>query len=161
MTRFSKISCAVQLLHVSVALNLRLVTVDTTFDLTCEGKEVLVDDLGGLAVPLVLLGPLDVLVHLPLRREPLSTALIWAGERSLSGVVHQMKLQAPSLLECCRAAWMGAGKSWRRGVLAADVALQVVRIGKSCSTVLFFADKWPLAKVHSVVVGIQILMGSE
>ena len=33
MTRLSKISCAVQLLHVSVALNLRLVTVDTTFDL--------------------------------------------------------------------------------------------------------------------------------
>ena len=129
--------------------------------LASERKQVLVDDLGGLAVPLVLLGPLDVLVHLPLRREPLSTALIWAGERSLSGVVHQMKLQAPSLLECCRAAWMGAGKSWRRGVLAADVALQVVRIGKSCSTVLFFADKWPLAKVHSVVVGIQILMGSE
>ena len=33
MTTFSKISGAVQLLHVSVALNLRLETVDTTFDL--------------------------------------------------------------------------------------------------------------------------------
>ena len=54
--------------------------------LTCEGKEVLVDDLGGLAVPLVLLGLLDVLVHITLRLEPLSTALIRAGERSLSGV---------------------------------------------------------------------------
>ena len=67
--------------------------------LTCEGKEVLFDDLGGLAVPLVLLGLLDVLVHITLRLEPLSTALIRARERSLAGVVHQMELQASSTPE--------------------------------------------------------------
>ena len=51
--------------------------------LTCERKQVFVDDLGCLAVPLVLLGLLDVLVHLSLRLEPISTALIRAGEWSL------------------------------------------------------------------------------
>ena len=60
--------------------------------LACERKEVLVDDLGGLAVPLVLLGLINVLVNITLRLEPLSTALIRARERSFAGVVHQMEL---------------------------------------------------------------------
>ena len=117
-----------------------------------ERKQVFVDDLGGLAVPLVLLGLLDVLVRLPLRLEPLSTSFIRARERSLAGVVHQVILQSRSLLECRRAAWMGAGKSWRLSVLAADVSLQVGSLGKSFSTTLFFADERPLTQVHSIVV---------
>ena len=119
-----------------------------------ERKQVLVDDLGSLAVPLVLLGLLDVGVHLPLRLEPLSAALVRAGERSLAGVVHQVILQAHRLLECRRAAWMGAGESWRLGVQAADVFLQVVSPRKSFSTTLFFADERPFAHVHSVVVAL-------
>ena len=119
-----------------------------------ERKQVFVDDLGGLAVPLVLLGLLDVLVRLPLRLEPLSTSFIRARERSLAGVVHQVILQVLRLLECRRAAWMGAGESWRLGVLAADVALKVGRLRKRCSTVLLLANERPLAQVHSVVVAI-------
>ena len=65
--------------------------------LTCEGKQVFVDDLGGLAVPLVLLGLLDVLVHLTLRLEPITTALIRAGERSLPGVDLHVPLWDPGL----------------------------------------------------------------
>jgi len=156
MTRFSKISCAVQLLHVSVALNLRLVTVDTTFDLTCEGKEVLVDDLGGLAVPLVFLGQPDVLVHKRLRLEPHSTALIGAGKWSLAGVVHPVEPQAFTILERSRAARVSAGESWRLGVQPADVALQVVGQRKGLSTIFFFADEPPLSQVHGVVVAMKV-----
>ena len=119
-----------------------------------ERQQVLVDELGSLAVPLVLLGLLDVGVHLPLRLEPLSAALVRAGERSLAGVVHQVILQAHRLLECRRAAWMGAGESRRLGVLAADVTPQVASLGKSSSTIFLFADERPLAQVHSVVVAI-------
>ena len=57
-----------------------------------ERQQVLVIDLGSLAVPLVLLCLLDVLVHITLRLEPLFTALVRAGERSLSGVVHHVRL---------------------------------------------------------------------
>ena len=119
-----------------------------------ERQQVLVDDLGGLAVPLVLLGLLDVLVHELLRLEPLSTAFIRARERSLAGVVHQVILQVLGLLECRRAAWVGAGESRHLGVLAADVAPQVASLGKSSSTIFLFADERPLAQVHSVVVAI-------
>jgi len=141
-------------LHVSVALDLGLVAVDTTFHLAGEREQVLVDDLGGLTVPLVLLGPLDVLVHLSLRFEPISTALIRAGERPLFGVGHHVPLQAPGPFERCQAARVGAGEPWPRRVLAANVILQVVRLRKSCSTIHLFADKWPLAKVYSIVVAI-------
>jgi len=147
----------VKLLHVPIALDLSLIAVDTTLHLAGEWKQVFVDDLGCLAVPLVLLGLLDVCVHELLRLEPLSTALVGAGEWSLSGVVHQVEFQAVSILECCRAARMGAGESWRLGVLPADVALQVASIGKGFSTVLLLADKWPLAQVHSVVVAIEVV----
>ena len=125
-----------------------------TIHLACERQQVLVNDLGGLAVPLVLLGLLDVLVNITLRLEPLSTSFIRAGERSLAGVVHQVILQDLSDFERCRAAWVGAGESWRLGVLAADVALQVGRLRKRCSTVLLLANERPLAQVHTVVVAI-------
>merc|ERR1719204_559858 len=105
-------------------------------------------------MPLVLLGHLDVLIRLSLRLEPHSAALVRAGDRSLAGVVHQVMLQALRLLERCRASWMGAGESWRLGVLAADVALQVGSLCESFSTTLLFADERPLAQVHSVVVAI-------
>ena len=120
--------------------------------LTCEGKEVLFDDLGGLAVPLVLLGLLDVLVRISLRLEPLSTALIGAGERSLSGVDHHVPLQIPGAVERCRAARVGAGEPRRVRMLASDVALQVFSPRISFSAIHFFADERPLAQVHSVVV---------
>ena len=119
-----------------------------------ERQQVLVDELGSLAVPLVLLGLLDVGVHLPLRLEPLSAALVRAGERSLAGVVHQVLLQALRLLERCRASWMGAGESWHLSVLATEVALQVGSLRKGSSAIFFFADERPLAQVHSVVVAI-------
>ena len=122
--------------------------------LASERKQVLVDDLGSLAVPLVLLGLLDVGVDITLRLEPVSTPLIRAEERSLPGVDHHVPLQVPRPFESCRAAGVGAWEPWRRGVLAADVALQVVSIGKSLTTTLFFADERPLAQVHSVVVAI-------
>jgi len=146
----------VKLLHVPIALDLGLVAVDTSFHLACERKQVLVDDLGGLPVPLVLLGLLDVKVHELLRLKPLSTAFIRAGERALAGVVHEVELQAGGVLESCRAAWISAGESWRLGVLPADVSLQVGGIGKSFSTVLLFADERPFAQVHGVVVTIKI-----
>ena len=57
-----------------------------------ERKQVLVDDLGGLAVPLVLLGRLDVPIHRCLRLEPLSAAFIGAGERSLVSVSQHVSL---------------------------------------------------------------------
>ena len=117
-----------------------------------ERKQVFVDDLGGLAVPLVLLGLLDVLVRLPLRLEPLSTSFIRARERSLAGVIHQVILQGHRLLECRRAAWMGAGESWHIGVHSADVALQVGSLRKGSSTIFLFADERPLAQMHRVVV---------
>ena len=41
--------------------------------LACEGQEVLVDEFGGQAVASVLLGCLDVAVHLMLRLESLVT----------------------------------------------------------------------------------------
>ena len=67
--------------------------------LACERKQILVDDLGRLAVPLVLLGLLDVLVRLSLRPKPHSAALVRAGDWSLAGVVHQVHLQAPGEFE--------------------------------------------------------------
>ena len=72
-------------------------------------------------MPLVLLSLLNMLIHISLRLEPVSAALVRAGERSLAGVVHQVILQGLRLLECRRTAWMGAGEFWRLGVLAADV----------------------------------------
>ena len=119
--------------------------------LTCERKQVLVNDLGGLAVPLVLLGLLDMLIHISLRLEPVSAALVRAGD-TLAGVGHQVILQGLRLLECRRTAWMGAGESWRLSVLAANVTPQVVSQRKSFSTTLFFAEERPFAQVHSVVV---------
>ena len=44
-----------------------------------ERKQVLVDDLGSLAVPLVLLGLLNVGVDITLRLEPLFAPLIGQG----------------------------------------------------------------------------------
>ena len=105
-------------------------------------------------MPLVLLSLLNMLIHISLRLEPVSAALVRARERSLAGVVHQVILQAHRLLECRRAAWMGAGESRRLGVLAADVTPQVASLGKSSSTIFLFADERPLAQVHSVVVAI-------
>ena len=64
-----------------------------------ERQQVLVDDLGGIAVPLVLLVLLDMLIHISLRLEPVSAALVRAGKRSLAGVVHQVHLQAPGKFE--------------------------------------------------------------
>ena len=122
--------------------------------LTSERKQVFVDDLGCLAVPLVLLGLMDVLVHLTLRLEPISTALIRAGERSLSGVDHHVPLQIPGAVERCRAARVGAGEPWCGSVLASDVLLQVASTGKSCSTIRLFADERSLSQVHGIVVSI-------
>ena len=105
-------------------------------------------------MPLVLLGPLDVPVRISLRLEPLSTALIGARERSLSGVDHHVLLQGPGPVESCRAARVGAGEPWRGSVLASDVLLQVASTGKSCSTILLFADERSLSQVHGIVVSI-------
>ena len=123
-----------------------------TIHLAGERKQVLVDELRGLAVPLVLLGLFDVLVNITLRLESLSTALIRARERSFAGVVHEVILQALMGRECCRAAWMGAGESSRLGVLAAEVTPQVTSLRKSCSAIFLVADKRTLAQVHAVVV---------
>jgi len=89
-TRIFKILAqfSMKLLHVPIALDLGLVAVDTAFHLTCERKQVLVDDLGCLAVPLVLLCLLNVGVHVTLRLESVSTPLVGASERSLASVVH-------------------------------------------------------------------------
>jgi len=86
----------VQLLHVPVSLHLGLVAVDAPFRLASEGKEVIVDELGRQAVASVLLGSLDVRVHLVLRLEPLVTALVRAGEWTLVSVVHHVQLQSSS-----------------------------------------------------------------
>jgi len=137
-----------------VTFDLGLVAVDTTFHLAGERKQVLVDDLGGLAVPLVLLGPLDVPVRISLRLEPLSTALIRAGERSLSGVDHHVPLQIPGAVERCRAARVGAGEPRRIRMLASDVALQVFGPHISFSAIHFFADERPFAQVHGVVMAL-------
>ena len=134
---------------------------NTSLDLACERKQVLVDDLGGLAVPLVLLRLLDVLVHLPLRLESLSTALIGAGEWSLFGVSHHVPLQVLRPFERCQAARVGAGEPWRRRVLATDVVLQAGGHRKSLTTTLFFADERPLAKMNSVVVALEVKASLE
>ena len=105
-------------------------------------------------MPLVLLSLLNMLIHISLRLEPVSAALVRAGERSLAGVVHQVILQGLRLLECRRTAWMGAGEFWRLSVLAADVTTQVVSQRKSFSKTLFFAEERPFAQVHSVVVAL-------
>ena len=55
----------------------------------------LVDELGSQAVTSVLLGCLDVVVDKELGLKPLLAALIWAGERTLTSVVHQMELEIP------------------------------------------------------------------
>ena len=52
--------------------------------LASEGQQVLVDVLGSQAVSSVPLGPLDVVVDLPLRRELLWATLVGAGERTLA-----------------------------------------------------------------------------
>jgi len=83
----------VQLLHVPVSLHLGLVTVDASFRLASEGKEVIVDELGSQAVASVLLGSLDVQVHHPLCLEPLVTTLVRAGEWALASVVHHVQLE--------------------------------------------------------------------
>ena len=51
----------------------------------------LVNELGSQAVASMLLGSLDVVVDQVLRLEPLTAALIGAGERTLTSVVHQME----------------------------------------------------------------------
>ena len=61
--------------------------------LASEGQEVLVDEFGSQAVASMLLGSLDVVVDQVLRLEPLTAALIGAGERTLTSVVHQMELE--------------------------------------------------------------------
>ena len=61
--------------------------------LTSERQEMLVDELGGKAVASMLLGSLDVVVDHVLGPEPLVAALIGAGERALTSVVHQMELE--------------------------------------------------------------------
>ena len=81
--------------------------------LASEGKEVLVDELGRQAVASVLLGSLDVRVHLVLRLEPLVTAeyiehyiqlnmicpvyngkpLVRAGEWTIASLVHHVQLE--------------------------------------------------------------------
>ena len=119
-----------------------------------ERQQVLVDELGSLPVPLVLLGLLDVLVRQPLRLEPHSAALVRAGDQSLAGVCHHVPFQAAGPFERCRAAGVGAGEPWPRRVHAVDVNLQVGNLRKSSSTMLLFADEWPLTHVHSVVVAI-------
>jgi len=80
----------VQLLHVPVSLHLGLVTVDASFRLASEGKEVIVDELGSQAVASVLLGSLDVAVDHTLCFEPLVTTLVGAGVRTLPCVVHHV-----------------------------------------------------------------------
>ena len=80
-----------------ITLLMSRVIINTNLHLACERKQVLVDDLGCLAVPLVLPGLLDVLVHLSLRLEPISTALIGAGERSLPSVGLHVPLWDPGL----------------------------------------------------------------
>ena len=74
-----------------------------------KGSRYLSMILEALRCPSCFLGLLDVLVRITLRLESLSAALIRAGERSLAGVVHHMHLQAANLLECLRAARVGAG----------------------------------------------------
>jgi len=83
----------VQLLHVPVSLHLGLVTVDASFRLASEGKEVIVDELGSQAVASVLLGSLDMRVDEHLCLEPLVTTLVWAGEWTLACVVHHVQLE--------------------------------------------------------------------
>ena len=53
----------------------------------------LVDELGSQAVTSVLLGSLDVVVDHVLRLEPLIAALIGAGERTRTSVIHQMVIE--------------------------------------------------------------------
>jgi len=88
-----------QLLHMSVPLHLRLVTVDTSFHLASEWKEILVEELGREAVAGVLLGFLDVHVDLALRLEPIAAALVGAGEWTLARVIHLVQLQSMSVGE--------------------------------------------------------------
>ena len=87
-------------------------------------------------MPLVLLGPLDVLVHLSLRFEPISTALIRAGERSLPGVGRHVPLRDPGLCKCCQAARVGAA-----------------------GTLLRFAPRVPLGLAVGVAVDKVLLRG--
>jgi len=84
----------VELLHVSVPLYLRLIPIDTTFHLTSERQEMLVNELGSQAVASVLLGSLDVLVDQVLRLEPLIAALIRAGEGAQASMIHLVQLEA-------------------------------------------------------------------
>ena len=74
---------------------------------------------------LVLLGLLDVLVHLSLRLEPISTALIRAGERSLPGVGLHVPLWDPGLCKCCRAARVGAAGTLLRFATRVPLGLAV------------------------------------
>jgi len=104
----------VQLLHVPVSLHLGLVTVDASFRLASEGKEVIVDELGSQAVAGVLLGCLDVLVHLMLRLESLVTTLVGAGEWALARVVHHVQLEKVEAGERGFAARVSAGMARRR-----------------------------------------------
>lgn len=82
-----------QLLHVSVPLHLRLISVDAPFRLASEWQEILVEELGRQTVAGVLLGFLDVAVDLELCSEPLAAALIGAGEWTLARVVHHVQLE--------------------------------------------------------------------
>jgi len=99
----------VKLLHVPVPLHLRLIPVDTPFRLTCEGKKVLVDNLGSQAVASMLLSSLDMMVHHVLCLEPLITAFIGAGEWALASVTHHMLLQFLIGGQCRCTARVGAG----------------------------------------------------
>jgi len=82
-----------QLLHMSVPLYLRFVAIDAPFHLASEWKEILVEELGREAMAGVLLGFLDVFVDQALRLEPLTAALVGAGEWTLARVVHHVQLQ--------------------------------------------------------------------
>ena len=62
--------------------------------LASERQEMLVNELGSKAVTSVLLGSLDMVVDTGLGLEPLLAALIGAGERAQTSVIHQMILES-------------------------------------------------------------------
>ena len=70
----------------------------------------LVDEFGGQAVASMLLGRLDVLVDHVLRLEPLIAALIGAGERSHTSMVHLVIVETVLRGKGCRTASVGAGE---------------------------------------------------
>ena len=97
----------------------------------------LVDKLRGKAVARVLLGGLDVLVDKLLGLEPLTTALIRAGEGTQTTVIHLVKFESTVAGICCQTSSVGAGELRRPGsVLRIDVTFQLPNSCKGCPTIL-------------------------